>query len=235
MKALERVVVSILKIPPPPHPPEGRPDSQARFRPGAAFYRYLLLQWGLTQAAAAVGVFVGIGFAASAPRGWWDPIVAVVEGFGVLAYLSQLLFSLAALSLDYRMRWYLVSDRALRIREGIFTTHEQTMSFANLQNLEVKQGPLQRLLGISDVEVTSAGGGGLNTHAHPGQRDLHKLVFRGVDDPQRIRGLILERQRNLRDAGLGDPDDLEGPEDMDAALVEAARALTRAARTLAQA
>jgi hypothetical protein len=114
--------------------------------------------------------------------------------------------------LDYKRRWYLVTDRSLRIREGVWTLHERTMSFANVQNLEIRQGPIARLLDLASLEVRSAGGGGQaragGDAKHSGLGDdLHVAHFRGVDNAEEIRDLILARLRGIRGAGLGDPDD----------------------------
>ena len=81
------------------------------------------------------------------------------------------------------------------------------MSFANLQQVEIMQGPIQRLLGIADLRVQSAGGGGGETKGHEQHDSLHTGVFHGVDNAQEIRDLILDRLRHFREAGLGDPDD----------------------------
>jgi len=82
------------------------------------------------------------------------------------------------------------------------------MSFANIQNLGVKQGPLQRLLGISDLEVKSAGGGeSKSSEAKKKGESLHTGYFHGVDNAEEIKGLVLERLRRLRDSGLGDPEE----------------------------
>ena len=83
------------------------------------------------------------------------------------------------------------------------------MSFANIQQVAVTQGPLQRALGIADVRVQSAGGGGGHGDAHHGGQEdsLHTGVFHGVENANEIRDLILERLRLFRQAGLGDPDD----------------------------
>jgi hypothetical protein len=63
------------------------------------------------------------------------------------------------------------------------------------------------LLGIADLEVHSAGGGGSRRPGHDKkQEDLHVGKFRGVDNAEEIRDSILARVRQLRDSGLGDPE-----------------------------
>jgi hypothetical protein len=141
---------------------------------------------------------------------WVVPLMVIGEGIGIAIYLLQLPLTFAALRLEYEQRWYIVTDRSLRIRFGIVTVRESTMSFANLQQVEVTQGPLQRLLGLADVRVQSAGGGGGRSESQPGKaatESLHAGVFRGVEHASEIRDLILERLRQFRAAGLGDPDD----------------------------
>jgi len=130
---------------------------------------------------------------------------------GIGGFLAQLPLSFLMVRLDYRYRWYMVTDTSLRIREGLFSIREQTMTFANIQNLSIRQGPLQRLFGISDLRVRTAGGG-----EHTGQgkemeesANMHLGYFRGVDNAAEIRDLIARRMRLQRDAGLGDPDESE--------------------------
>ena len=65
---------------------------------------------------------------------------------------------LALLRLDFELRWYIVSDRACASARGSSRCREKTMTFANIQHIGIRQGPLQRLLGIADVEVRTAGG-----------------------------------------------------------------------------
>jgi hypothetical protein len=148
--------------------------------------------------------------------GQWPPwlfgLLYALEWFGILIYLAQIPITYAMARLDYELRWYIVTDRSLRIRAGLAAVQETTMSFANVQQVVVTQGPLQRLLGLADVRVQSAGGGG-DRHDEYGHRDsLHTGVFHGVDNASEIRDLIQERLRAFRQAGLGDPDDLHAEE-----------------------
>jgi uncharacterized membrane protein YdbT with pleckstrin-like domain len=117
----------------------------------------------------------------------------------------------------------MLSDRAIRIREGITTVREKTIVLANVQNLSIRQGPLQRLLGIADVEVKTAGGGGESSDGR-GKKSmaepLHVAYFRGVDNAEQIRDLVLEGVRRQKDAGLGDPDEPAPRDDASAAVAE---------------
>jgi membrane protein YdbS with pleckstrin-like domain len=168
--------------------------------------------------------------------------IAVIETIGIVTYILQAPFSLAKARLEYEMRWYIVTDRSLRIREGILGVREMTLTFANVQNIAVHQGPLQRLLGISDVVVRTAGGGSSEPSSHGGhssKASMHEGRLRAVDNAEAVRDLILERLRRFRDSGLGDPDDhrhgapAEGP--ADAGTLAAAIALRDAARALTSA
>lgn len=136
---------------------------------------------------------------------WAFPVLWGLKIVGLSAYLLQLPLTYAVRRLDFEMRWYVVTDRSLRIRTGVWSVQESTMSFANLQQVEVSQGPLQRLLGLADVKVQSAGGSD-NPHGKP-QDDLHTGHFHGVDNAHEIRDLIQDRLRRFRESGLGDPEE----------------------------
>ena len=175
---------------------------------------------------------------------WWlFPLIMIAEAIGICLYIVQIPITYAMARLDYELRWYIVTDRSLRIRAGLAAVQETTMSFANVQQVAVSQGPLQRLLGIADLRVQSAGGGG-DQREHGGSESLHTGVFHGVDNANQIRDLILERLRLFRQAGLGDPDDAHAesptspavapiPAPDDSALL-AAREVLQEARALRQ-
>ncbi|MEN9674348.1 MAG: hypothetical protein RIS76_244 [Verrucomicrobiota bacterium] len=142
-------------------------------------------------------------------------LLTVLEGLSVLTYLLLIPVTYALRRLEYEQRWYLVTDRSLRLRSGVWKLQEVTMSFANLQQITVTQGPLQRLLGLSNVRVQSAGGGGGNPA--PGaphgtsENSSHLAVFREVDNGEEIRDLITQRLRQFRESGLGDPEEARRP------------------------
>ena len=116
------------------------------------------------------------------------------------------------------------------------------MSFANIQQVVVSQGPLQRLLGLADVKVTSAGGGGGDPRHQNGGSEMHTGLFHCVTNAPEIRDLIQERLRRFREAGLGDPDEklashaaqatVTTPQQTSQGVLSAARELATEARLL---
>lgn len=159
-----------------------------------------------------------------------------IAGIGFL--VIQAPFTFALVRLDYEMRWYIATDRSLRLREGLASIREMTLTYANVQNVSIRQGPLQRVLGLADLVVqTAGGGGGGDEHDHDAGPSMHEGVLRGVDNAEEIRDLILTHLRRLRDAGIGDPDDRHDPRSVVHATdaIAAAREALEAARELRRA
>jgi membrane protein YdbS with pleckstrin-like domain len=124
-------------------------------------------------------------------------LVMVVIAPDVIAYVG--------IHLQYDTTWYVLTDRSLRIRRGIWTIHETTISFENVQNVEVSQGPVQRYFGIADVIVQTAGGGARHGKGEGSSSGgAHVGILQGLDDAEAIRDLILDRVRRTRSTGLGD-------------------------------
>jgi membrane protein YdbS with pleckstrin-like domain len=138
---------------------------------------------------------------------WVLPLLWLLKVIGILIYLVQIPFTYFLRRLDYELRWYIVTDRSLRLRWGVAKVNETTMSFANLQQVEVTQNPIQRLLGLADVRVQSAGGGSGKESSPHAEDSMHRARFHAVENAPEIRDLILERLRRFKQAGLGDPDD----------------------------
>lgn len=167
-------------------------------------------------------------------------IFNAIEALAIFFFLVQLLSSAWLIKLSWELTWYMVGDQSLRIREGLWKLREQTMTLANIQNMMVRQNPLQRLLGIADLEIHTAGGGsgkedsGKESHLHIGR-------LRGLDDAEALRDRLRARLVQVRGAGLGDHEDHDDHEDSDHLearidhadpRLDAARALLHEARAL---
>jgi membrane protein YdbS with pleckstrin-like domain len=190
----------------PPDPPAGSESSVRVFRAAPAFLTLQIIPWAVGFAAA---IFFELwfdifGFIAK----YWSPAASFT--YILLAVtVAGLVVKYFLIRVDFDMRYYVVTDRSLRIREGALRIDESTFTFANVQNLRIQQGPLERMLGLANVIVETAGGsGGSGEDGEGGQR--HHGVLRGITNASEVRDQILRLLRQYRDAGLGDPEDRGG-------------------------
>lgn len=181
----------------PPDLPARPGETIQRLHPSPGFLRYLKLQFWVGLILLDVWFLIGWigGFVIDRWLG-----IALTPVFLAVTFLPDVL-AYVAIHLRYDSAWYVLSDRSLRIRRGIWTIHETTITFENVQDVTVHQGPLQRYFGIANVVVETAGGGGGGQEAGV---PSHTGLIEGVEDAARIRDLIMTRVRRSRAAGLGD-------------------------------
>ncbi len=201
-------LLDLLKAPKrPPDPPAGSPESVQIFRAAPNFLKLQVLMWGFGFAVGLIGEIAFVVVEHTKDGEWVElGLGYVLFAFTVLATVVKYFL----IRLDYDMRYYIVTDRSLRIREGAIFIHESTFTYANVQNLRILQGPVERLLGLSNLVVETAGGAGGASRDKRGEspfRRGHQGVLRGVANARAIRDQILSLLKRYRDAGLGDPED----------------------------
>lgn len=195
---LKRLAAGVLRVPlDPPETPAGSKGSAEVFRASPRYLSYKLLPFWFGVAVELVTLLpVIFGVAVSGNR-----IALAFVALGALGVVVATFLGYCALRLDYELRYYIVTDRALRIREGAWVLREMTLTHANVQEVSIAQGPLQRLFGIADVVVKTAGGGA--AQAQPGGHG-HVAMLAGVDDAEGVRDRIRAFLRHKDDGGLGD-------------------------------
>jgi len=239
-------LLRLLKVDPEPQLPEGT-VRVFRADPRYLLYRRVLL--GFKHVSAIVFAVAALFFVTMMVKDQLRDLPAtalvtrIIHVVEVVAWLGFLVVvvpvSFFVVRLDYELRWYALTDRSLRVREGIMSLREKTMTFANIQQVSIHQNPLQRMLGIADVRVESAGGGHSSplkeTEMSEPAEHLHEARFRGVSAPEAIRDAIMDCVRRHRDTGLGEPTELATSPESDAAVpstLEAAQELLTEVRAL---
>jgi membrane protein YdbS with pleckstrin-like domain len=211
-----RAVVNWFRVPDqPPDLPVREGEYIARFQPSEGFLRYLkFLFWlflGLIDIPLTVGWIIG-SIALIATGLWW--VALIIAPFAVLIIVGPDIIAYVAIHLRYDTTWYVMTERSLRIRRGIWIIHETTITFENVQNIKVQQGPVQRHFGIANLLVETAGAGAGDGHS----MITNQGVIEGVANAQELRERILQRLRASKTAGLGDEDDRPRESEPDAAM-----------------
>ena len=199
------VLVRWFRVPPrPPTLPVLPGEKLEAFQPAEGFLRLLKLKFWL--------LFIIIDLAIFAA---WVAVVAASSTAGLILALPALALAVlpdivgyVAIHLQYDTTWYVMTSRSLRIRRGIWVIHETTITFENVQNIKIHQGPVERFFGIGNVLVETAGGGApVGAENQPAAMSAHRGLIEGVGDAARIRDQILTRLRKTRTTGLGDEPD----------------------------
>lgn len=104
----------------------------------------------------------------------------VVPALGVIGVTFALL---GGVILYRKYSWrFAIDDENIESRRGIVARQIRSIRVKDLRNVNVRQSIMQRILGIGDVEFSSAAGGGV------------EVVFFGIADPLDVRNLAQRLQ-----------------------------------------
>ena len=109
-------------------------------------------------------------------------------GIAVAAALGLLLFGLIGVALYWSRFEFRIGDDEIRIDQGIVSRTHRSIPFDRIQDVDITQGPLQRLLGLA--KVTFETGGGSST----GGSEEGVLQAITLQRAERIRALVRSRR-----------------------------------------
>jgi membrane protein YdbS with pleckstrin-like domain len=203
-EGLWAVLVQWFRVPKePPTLPIASGDRVESFRPAPGFLSYLKLWFWIVLLLIDLAIF--IGWIAVTVALWWLGLILAIPALFIAVVPD--IFAYVALHLRYDTTWYVMTDRSLRIRRGVWSIHETTITFENVQNVKVHSGPIQRAFGIANIVVETAGAGGQAQGKETG--GANRGIIEGVSNAPELRDMIMRRLRESRTAGLGDEDDFE--------------------------
>jgi membrane protein YdbS with pleckstrin-like domain len=192
----------------PPNLPQGAVEVEV-FRASGKYLTYRFLRAGLmfgVLQTAALFAAAGVWFALARKGAEGGSIVLAVFFGASLVLWAVAALVLVAIQLDYDYHHYVLTDRSLRIRRGIWTQIEATLTYANVQNVRVIQGPIERMFGFAAVVVDTAGSG--SSEEKDPLMLAHRGVIRGIENAPLLREKIMGHLRTDKTSGLGDLDDV---------------------------
>lgn len=202
------ILMALLRVPrTPPELPVAPGESADAFHPAPGYLRYKRLRLNVLLAAELAGVIaVVVPFLVSVLVSDARGIASLAVGITTVSWVVHAVIGHVWIRLRYDTTWYVMNQRSVRLRTGIFLVVEQTFTFENVQNVKVTQGPIQRHYGIADVVLDTAGGGGATgQNAETVQfLSVHRGLLFGLDAAEQVRDLILSRMGRQTGAGLGD-------------------------------
>jgi len=114
---------------------------------------------------------------------WGLVITSAIDKRVALGVIAALMLFFCLLTIYRRYAWrFNLDEKNIESRRGIIARNLQSIRIQDLRNVNVRQSIMQRLLGIGDVEFSTAAGGGIEVN------------FFGVDDPVGVKDLAQKLQ-----------------------------------------
>lgn len=110
--------------------------------------------------------------------------------FGIFLIIFLLIMALWAFWIPafYKTLEYYIDSEAVKMNRGVFWKRLITVPYSKITNVDVTQGPLQRMYRIGTIHVQTAGAGG----AQGAQAELR---LNGVRDLKGLKDIIMEGVR----------------------------------------
>lgn len=114
----------------------------------------------------------------------------ILVGIAVLAVI--LIFICIWAPLYYKSVVYHLNDTEMTWKRGVFFRKTGIVPYNRITNVDIVQGPVMRVFGISHLKIETAGGGASKSYA--------EIQIEGVTDPEPLRQLIMDFVRGQKPA-----------------------------------
>jgi uncharacterized membrane protein YdbT with pleckstrin-like domain len=128
-------------------------------------------------------------------------LLLLLRSIGIdLSYAVIVMLLLAGLAITIAIGWmqrfftqYTITTKRLNIRSGILSKTESSTNVDRIQNITVKQSPVDRIMKVGSIDFDTAG-----------DNASDRFSFIGVNNPQDLRERIMHARDNEKTAGPRD-------------------------------
>lgn len=119
-----------------------------------------------------------------------------ITGITLAGVLILVVIFISWVRLYYQSMWYELRDDEMSWKRGVWFRRTGIVPYNRITNLDVIQGPVMRILGISTVSIQTAGYSG---------DSAPEIRIEAIEHAEELRELIrsLVRQSGIRDNGTG--------------------------------
>jgi membrane protein YdbS with pleckstrin-like domain len=183
------------------------------FKPAPEFKTYYFLYLFLTTLLAAAFILFPVSLAG-------EPVLNTLFAGGLIAVV---VFVAVWIPLYYRSVVYHLSRTEMTWKRGVWFRGTGIVPYNRITNVDIVQGPLMRVFGISDLRIQTAG------YSAQAQAEIR---IQGVEEPEDVRELIMAQVRGRPPvaATTGGEETVQAPED---AVLAELRAIRRVLERMA--
>ncbi|HBR10230.1 TPA: hypothetical protein DD712_03130 [Candidatus Acetothermia bacterium] len=123
----------------------------------------------------------------------------LISGLSIIGWLILMGLILLWIPAYYRSLEYVLDSDSVKVKKGVFWRKCVTVLYSKITNVDVTQGPVQRMLNIGKIHVQTAGAGG----AQGAQAEIKLLGVRDLDGlkdtiMESVRGYTIPRSEDVQ-------------------------------------
>ncbi|MEM2929889.1 MAG: PH domain-containing protein, partial [Thermoproteota archaeon] len=107
--------------------------------------------------------------------------------------LLVLVPSIIWINLYYLSLFYTFTESEIIVEKGVWWKHKSIVPYNRITNVDIRQGPVSRMLGLWELRVQTAG-----YHAAPGSYGVAEAILQGIKNVEEVRSFILNMVRTLK-------------------------------------
>ena len=140
-----------------------------------------------------IAIWIGLGFITAFGSLW----------IGLLIFLAVLVFSFIWAKLTYHFYRYELTDAGFRKELGVISKKYVTIPYDRIQNVDIYRGILARILGLSDLNIQTAGmSATVGRFGVSGGGAEGRLPALSRKTAEQIRDELIQRARQAKNQGL---------------------------------
>ncbi|NQS98022.1 MAG: PH domain-containing protein [candidate division Zixibacteria bacterium] len=114
----------------------------------------------------------------------------LIIGLICAAFAVCLILNLIWIPAFYKSLEYIIGDDSVRAKKGVFWRKQVNVPYTKITNVDVTQGPVQRIFDIGTIHLQTAGASGAQTTSA-------ELKMWGIRDLESVKDAIMDRVKAI--------------------------------------
>jgi membrane protein YdbS with pleckstrin-like domain len=146
--------------------------------------------WSLNYLAAFIITFM-MFYAFETVTGGWDAFISeFLLQLAFVAIFATFVF-FYYIEMKYKGYYYMITDTEIVFRKGIFNTIKTVVPFKEIQNLNIEKSVLERMLGIANLKIETAGSNITES----------EIIIPGIENEDELSDTVRRKMDELKNGG----------------------------------
>ncbi|MBO3753287.1 MAG: PH domain-containing protein [Candidatus Brockarchaeota archaeon] len=142
-------------------------------------------------------------------------VLAMVVFILAITCLLILVPSIIWINLYYLSLFYTFTESEIIVEKGVWWKHKSIVPYNRITNVDIRQGPVSRMLGLWELRIQTAG-----YHVAPGSHGVAEAILQGIKNVEEVKSFILNMVGRLRPMAVETESEFAPQEDLEQRILD---------------